>query len=207
MLALYAQRLPTVEINYTFRAMPRRQMLEGWAGQTPPGFRFALKAPQRVTHIARLRNVAADVDHFIETASALGERLGPILFQLPPGMKQDLPLLRDFVAPIQGRIMAAFEFRNDSWFDDAVMAALADAGCALCIAESDTLATPVLRTAAYAYLRLRREEYGEADLRLWADRIAELGRGGADVYAYLKHELKAPALAEQLTALVEARVA
>lgn len=207
MLALYAQRLTTVEINYTFRAMPRRPMLEGWSAQTPPDFRFALKAPQRITHIARLRNTASDLDHFIETAGVLSERLGPILFQLPPGLKLDLPLLRDFTALIGGRVRAAFEFRNRSWFDDAVMAALGDAGCALCIAESDSLATPVLRTASYAYLRLRREEYNPAELELWADKIAELAAGEADVFVYLKHEVKAPALAQRLTELTVARAA
>src|SRR5271167_641560 len=119
MLEYYAERMPTVEINYTFRAMPKRAMLEGWAAKTPASFRFALKAPQRITHFARLRGVKENLDYFIETAGALGERLGPVLFQLPPDFACDAGLLADFLAQIDGRVRGAFEFRNRSWFDDS----------------------------------------------------------------------------------------
>ena len=126
MLEYYAERMPTVEINYTFRAMPKTAMLEGWAARTPATFRFALKAPQRITHFAKLRGVKETTDTFIERASVMGERLAPALFQLPPDLKIDLELLRDFLAILKGRIRAAFEFRNRSWFDKSVMTALAD---------------------------------------------------------------------------------
>ena len=162
MLAYYAARMPTVEINYTFRAMPRPQMLEGWVSQTPADFRFALKASQRITHLARLKHTQSDLDYFISVAEVLGERLGPTLFQLPPGFKKDVPLLRDFLTQLDGRLKAAFEFRDQSWFDDAVYAALEEGKSALCIAESDKLATPVVLTAPYAYLRLRKEDYDES---------------------------------------------
>jgi uncharacterized protein YecE (DUF72 family) len=128
MLAFYSERLPTVEINYTFRAMPRRAMLEGWAEKTPANFRFALKAPQRITHFARLRGIKESLDYFIETAGALGERLGPVLFQLPPDFPRDVDLLRDFLAQIDGRVRGAFEFRNRSWFDDSVLDTLRKGG-------------------------------------------------------------------------------
>ena len=121
MLEYYAERMPTVEINYTFRAMPKSAMLEGWAARTPANFRFALKAPQRITHFAKLRDVKETTDTFIERASVMGERLAPALFQLPPDLKLDLPLLKDFLAILKGRIRAAFEFRNKSWFDDSVI--------------------------------------------------------------------------------------
>jgi uncharacterized protein YecE (DUF72 family) len=203
MLVYYAERLPTVEINYTFRAMPRRAMLERWASATPADFRFALKAPQRITHFARLRDTADSVGYFAETAAALGERLGPVLFQLPPDLARDDALLRDFLATLGGRLRAAFEFRNRSWFDDSVLQALSDGGAALCIAESDRLQSPVERTAPFVYVRLRKESYDEAALVQWAERLARLGAAGADeVYVYFKHEVAAPALAARLTSLL-----
>src|SRR5215467_10717688 len=116
MLEYYAARLPTVEINMTFRRMPRRELLEGWAAKTPAHFRFALKAPQRITHFARLRATGETLDYFIETAQALGERLGPMLFQLPPDLARDDALLADFIGQIDQRVQPAFEFRNSSWF-------------------------------------------------------------------------------------------
>jgi uncharacterized protein YecE (DUF72 family) len=203
MLAYYAERLPTVEINYTFRAMPRRAMLERWAAQTPAYFRFALKAPQRITHFARLRNTAETVGFFAETASVLGERLGPALFQLPPDFGRDVALLRDFIAMLGGRLRAAFEFRNRSWFDDdSALQALRDGGAALCIAESESLVSPVERTAHHVYVRLRKETYDEAALKQWAARLVRLGEGADEIYVYFKHESAAPDLATRLARLL-----
>ena len=202
MLPFYATRFPTVEINYTFRAMPRRPMLEKWCAETPETFRFALKAPERITHTARLKNVENATDYFVETAKVLGDRLGPTLFQLPPQFKKDLPVLRDFLAMLNRRIEAAFEFRNKSWLEDDVFAALGEADAALCIAESDKLATPVVRTAKYSYLRLRKENYTDDELAEWAKRIKKLGKECSHVYVYVKHATAAPALVEKLTALV-----
>lgn len=202
MLAYYASRLPTVEINYTFRAMPRRAMLERWASQTPPDFRFALKAPQRITHFARLRDAADSVGYFAETAAALGERLGPALFQLPPDLPRDDALLRDFLATLGGRLRAAFEFRNRSWFAEPVLHALSDGGAALCIAESERLQSPVERTAPFVYARLRKENYEEPALEAWAERLGRLRVGAEEIYVYFKHEVAAPALAARLTGLL-----
>jgi len=202
MLAFYAQRFPAVEINYTFRAMPRKQMLEKWCGETPENFRFSLKASQRITHIAKLKNVESEVNYFIETAQVLGERLGPTLVQLPPGLKKDLPVLKDFLALLNGRMKAAFEFRNKQWLDDETFAVLQQAGCALCIAESDKLASPVVRTAPYTYLRLRKEDYTDEELAAWGEKIKALAAECAEVYVFLKHATGAPALVEKLTAMV-----
>jgi uncharacterized protein YecE (DUF72 family) len=203
MLAHYAARLPTVEINYTFRAMPRREMLEKWATQTPEHFRFALKAPQRITHFARLRGVDDTVAHFAEVASAMGERLGPSLFQLPPGFKCDVALLRDFLATLKGKLRAAFEFRDKSWFDDSVMRTLADGGAALCIAESEKISSPVERTAPFVYLRLRNEDYDDAGLAAWAKRLSAMAAEADEIYLYFKHEDHAPDLAMRLRAMLE----
>jgi uncharacterized protein YecE (DUF72 family) len=198
MLAYYSQRLPTVEINYTFRAMPKREMLEKWAAQTPDQFRFALKAPQRITHFAKLKEVDNLVAHFAEVASAMGVRLGPTLFQLPPHFKRDVPLLRDFLAMLHGRLRPALEFRDKSWFEDSVLQALREGGAALCIAESETIASPVERTAPFVYLRLRNEEYDDAELRQWADRIMAMGTESEEVYIFFKHETSAPTRAKRL---------
>src|SRR5581483_127171 len=202
MLAFYAQHFPTVEINYTFRAMPKRQMLEKWCGETPESFRFSLKAPERITHKARLQNVRGEMDYFIETAGALGERLGPTLVQLPPAFKKDLGILREFLGVVGGRMKCAFEFRNRSWLGDDTFDVLRETGCALCIAESDKLAAPVIRTADYAYLRLRRENYQDADLEQWAERIRRLDAECSEVFVFLKHATGAPALVRKLTSMV-----
>ena len=201
MLSYYAERLPTVEINYTFRAMPKRSMLEGWAQKTPPYFRFALKAPQRITHIARLRG-GDTLNYFIETSDALGERLGPVLFQLPPDLTCDNALLADFLGELNGRVRPAFEFRNRSWFCDATLETLRAGKAALCIAESEKLSSPIERTAPHVYLRLRKETYDDAGLREWAGRIRKLADEANEVCAYFKHEAAAPALAARLQRFV-----
>jgi uncharacterized protein YecE (DUF72 family) len=204
MLAYYAERLPTVEINYTFRAMPRRAMLERWAVQTPAHFRFALKAPQRITHFARLRNADDATGFFAETANALGERLGPVLFQLPPDFERDVPRLREFLAMLAGRMSAAFEFRHPSWFNDrSTLQALADNGAALCIAESERMASPVERTAPFIYVRLRKETYDDDELATWAMRLKQLGASADELYVFFKHETGAPALAARLGKMLD----
>jgi uncharacterized protein YecE (DUF72 family) len=202
MLSYYAAHLPTVEINYTFRAMPRRAMLEGWVTKTPPGFRFALKAPQRITHFARLRGVKDTLDYFIETAAALGDRLGPVLFQLPPDFVRDDALLADFLGQIDGRLRPAFEFRHQSWLDDAVFSLLREGGAALCIAETEKLSTPVLSTAPHVYLRLRREDYDDDALARWAGQLRTLAGAAKEIYVFFKHEAAAPDLATRLRDLV-----
>jgi uncharacterized protein YecE (DUF72 family) len=203
MLAYYAERLPTVEINYTFRAMPRRAMLEGWAAKTPADFRFALKAPQRITHWARLRETGETLDYFIQTANALGERLGPVLFQLPPDLSRQDSLLTDFLAQIDGRVQAAFEFRHTSWFAAPVFEMLRSGGAALCIAETEKMASPPEATASHVYLRLRKENYEEPALGEWARKISALAASANEIFIYFKHEAAAPELAMRLKSLIE----
>ena len=206
MLAHYAERLSTVEINYTFRAMPKREMLEKWASQTPEHFRFALKAPQRITHFAKLKGVEDAVTHFADVASTLDERLAPSLFQLPPNFKCDIALLRDFLATVRGKIRAAFEFRDRSWFDDSVMQALRDGGAALCIAESEKISSPVERTAPFVYLRLRNGDYDQNGLAAWAEKISALAAGAEEIYVFFKHEDHAPDLAMRLREMLEGAI-
>jgi uncharacterized protein YecE (DUF72 family) len=186
MLRFYSSRLPAVEINNTFYRMPRAPLLESWAEQVPDGFSFALKASQQITHRKRLKDARDAVSFFLQVATTLGDRLGPVLFQLPPNLKKDLPRLVDFLAALPRSFRAAFEFRHESWFDEEVFAALSDAGAALCWAEDDELATPHRSTAGWGYLRLRRQDYGETEVATWADRIR--GENWTDAWVFFKHE-------------------
>jgi uncharacterized protein YecE (DUF72 family) len=201
MLAYYAEQFDTVEINYSFYRKPTPKILEGWAGQVPERFRFALKAWQRITHQKRLRESAELVEGFAEAARTLGRRLAPVLYQLPPNLKADLPLLRDFLNQLPRDLRAAFEFRHQTWFADETYAALREAGAALCIAESEELATPPVRTADFGYLRLRRLDYDSAALLKWAEIVKTYS---GDVFVYFKHEDEArgPAFAKEFLPLL-----
>jgi len=190
MLAYYAGRFDTVEINYTFYRMPTPKLVAGWCAQVPETFRFTLKAPRRITHDKRLRpaEVADPLRAFVAAATELGPRMGALLFQLPPNFKKDVPLLSEFLALLPPRVTAAFEFRHESWLSDEVYATLGDRNVALCIADSEARQTPVLATADYAYLRLRDEGYTPEDIGRWADTARDLGTRCRDVFVYFKHE-------------------
>lgn len=200
MLAYYAERLSSVEINYTFYRMPTPAVVSGWTAATPKRFAFALKAPQRITHVARLQNCGPLLRRFCETASLLGDKLGVILFQLPPNLKLDLARLESFLDALPPRARVAVEFRHPSWHAPDVFAALERRGAALCIADSEKLSTPVRVTADHAYFRLRDEGYGPADLARWARTIRESTTRCRDVYVYFKHEEagRGPAFARTL---------
>jgi uncharacterized protein YecE (DUF72 family) len=188
MLAYYAAAFSTVEINYTFYRMPNTKTLAGWDGDTPPGFRLTLKAPKRITHIARLRDCADPLQYFLRTAATLGPKLGAILFQLPPYFRRDLAVLDQFLALLPRDSCAAFEFRHASWMDAEVFARLREKNLALCIADSEKFSTPVEITASYAYFRLRDEGYTPEDLQRWAGVICANAAGCSDVFVYFKHE-------------------
>ena len=188
MLGYYAGHFGTVEINNTFYRMPRPELLTGWAELVPPGFRFAPKAPQQITHRQRLIGSADSAAFFWKTVGVLGDRLGPALFQLPPNMKKDLARLTDFLALLPAGARAAFEFRHESWFDDAVYAALSERGAALCIAEAEDLKTPSIPTTGWGYLRLRRMDYEEPAVATWTAWLREQTSKWSEAYVYFKHE-------------------
>ena len=188
MLPYYAERFPTVEINYTFYRSPTEKILAGWDGATPQDFKLTLKAPRRITHDARLRDCADRVRQFLDTAAVLWPKLGALLFQLPPNLKKDVPLFDAFLDTFPPRVCAAFEFRHDSWLGAEIYERLRARNLALCIADSDRLSTPVELTADYAYFRLRDEGYTPADITRWADIIRERTSGLRDVFVYFKHE-------------------
>jgi uncharacterized protein YecE (DUF72 family) len=201
MLPYYAERFPTVEINYTFYRAPTEKILDGWSKATPDRFKLTLKAPRRITHDSRLRDCGDAVQKFLETAATLGPKLGALLFQLPPNLKKDVALFDAFLETFPPRVCAAFEFRHESWLDDEIYARLRARNLALCVADSERLSTPVVITADYGYFRLRDEGYTPQDIAKWGDVIRANTSGCRDVFVYFKHEEegKGPAFARILT--------
>jgi uncharacterized protein YecE (DUF72 family) len=185
----YATRLNAVEINYTFRQLPKTTTLENWINATPEGFSFACKAHQRITHILRLRE-SEFTDVFFKAIDPLraSRRLGPVLFQLAPNLKADLSTLTAFVEKLPTDIRCAFEFRNKSWLVDEVYRLFEKHGIALCLAESDKFEVPEVVTAGFVYVRLRKEDYSPAERAEVADRVRGMLEGGRDVYVFFKHE-------------------
>ncbi len=206
MLPFYGEHFPTTESNYTFRQMPKPATLRRWAELTPTDFRFSLKAPQRITHFAKLRDCADSVRYFCETARELGPKLGTILFQLPPSFAKDLALLETFLRDLPSANRAAFEFRHPSWFDPETASVLRNANAALCIAESDDLVTPLTSTADHGYLRLRKPNYTDDELERWTEQIIAQSQW-TDTFIYFKHEESGtgPAFADRLTSALRRR--
>ena len=188
MLGYYGKQFATVEINNTFYRMPKESVLQNWAAQVPASFRFVLKASRRITHLQRLKDVEGPLSYLINTATVLGKKLGPLLFQLPPNMKKDLSRLEIFLALLPDGRRTALEFRHDSWFDDEVYQALRASNAALCIADTDEKPGKIVATADWGYLRLRRERYDTKTLEKWANEIG--GRPWKDAFVFFKHEEK-----------------
>jgi len=187
MLSYYSERFSTVEINNTFYRLPTEDVVESWAQQTPDNFRFVLKARQVITHFKRLKDVERETDDFLRVASVLKSRQGPILFQLPPNLKKDVPRLDAFLQHVGGRTQLAVEFRHESWFDDEVFDCLRTHACGLCIADSDDLPDANLaRTTNWGYVRLRRESYADEELQEWIARLRS--QDWNEAYVFFKHE-------------------
>jgi uncharacterized protein YecE (DUF72 family) len=186
MLRFYAGVFGTVEMNNTFYRMPTPKLVAGWAEQVPDGFHFVLKAPQRITHFQRLEGVEENVSFFLNSAIVLADKLGPLLFQLPPNLKKEAGRLRAFLAQIPATCRVAMEFRHESWFDDEVFDLLRSHRASLCIADTDEGDTPLVSTAPFGYLRLRRVEYGDAELAAWHEKIR--AQGWDEAYVFFKHE-------------------
>ena len=201
-LSFYASRFSTVEINNTFYRMPSAKLVQTWADEVPDGFTFAIKAPQRITHQKRLKECEQPLEWLYSAIELLAEKQGPILFQLPPNMKKDLPRLQAFLAAMPRRGRAAFEFRHESWLADDTYEALRAADAALCIADTEELSTPLISTAKWGYLRLRREDYVESDIRQWSERISAQNWDSAFVYFKHEDEAKGTAYASLLMSLL-----
>jgi uncharacterized protein YecE (DUF72 family) len=189
-LEYYAQQLGTVEINYTFYRMPNEKTVAGWDAATPESFVFVLKAPQKITHIARLRNIDESLRIFLDTVRKLHAKLGAVLFQLPPNFKKDIARLGDLLTQFPPDVPAACEFRHASWWSDDVYELLRSTNTALCIADTEDGTTPEIATANFGYVRLRDEGYGEGELKEWRERIQAVGSAWTDAYVFFKHEEK-----------------
>ena len=185
-LAYYAERFRACEINNTFYRMPNPETLRAWSADVPSSFRFVLKASRQITHSKRLKDCAQPVEFLAQQARALGDQLGPILFQTPPNLKKDTERLRTFLGVIPPDIHAAFEFRHESWYEDDAIDALRDSGHALAIADTDELTAPRVATASWGYLRLRRVEYTDAEVQDWVSWTRT--QPWSDAYVFFKHE-------------------
>ena len=202
MLPFYGGHFRTVEINYTFRRLPTASVLEAWAAAVPADFQFVLKAPEQITHRKRLKDTGDLVSSFLEMAGKLKERLGPLLFQLAPTFKKDVPRLGAFLALLPFERRVAFEFRHPSWFDDEVLGLLRNHRAALCIADADDgLDVPVVATTDWGCLRLRRPDYDDAALKGWAKRVQEQDWQHAFVFFKHEDEGKGPQLAKRFLEL------
>jgi uncharacterized protein YecE (DUF72 family) len=199
MFGFYAAAFRAVEINATFYRMPTPKMTAAWRDQAPANFRYALKAPRRITHDTRLRDCADSVAFFVDAARLLEAHRGPLLFQLPPNLKCDGPRLETFLSWLPADIHAAFEFRHESWLSDEVYAALRSRGVALCIADFGDRHTPLHATARHGYFRLRDEGYTTVDLERWAEVVTSRADDWDDAFVFFKHEEagKGPAFARE----------
>jgi uncharacterized protein YecE (DUF72 family) len=202
MLHFYGERFQTVEINNTFYRMPKASVLEAWSAEVPANFKFVLKASQQITHIKRLKDAGDSLAYLLKVAASLKEQLGPILFQLPPYLKKDALRLSEFLKLLPTEHCAAFEFRHQSWFDEEIFGLLREHHAVLCIAEAENdLQIPFLSTADWGYLRLRRPDYGDKELKDWGDRVR--GQNWREAFVFFKHEEegKGPAMAKRFLEL------
>jgi uncharacterized protein YecE (DUF72 family) len=187
MLGFYSTKFPTIEINNTFYRLPKEHVLLEWASQVPDAFSFAIKASQRITHHTRLKTDSQSlVEFLLKNTAVLGDRLGPILFQLPPNLKKDLPRLANFLSYLPSDRRYTFEFRHESWFDEDTFSLLRDRDVALCVSESADLACPLVCTASWGYLRLHRPDYTGLDLSEWAGKVA--AQKWDTAFVYFKHD-------------------
>ncbi len=187
MLRSYAGRLPAVEIDNTFYRLPRAGVLESWADQVPRDFRFAIKASRRITHAKRLKGAEDETDYLLRTCAVLGERLGAVLFQLPPNLPKDLDRLERFLDLARGRARIAMEFRHPSWFTEDVFRAMRTCDAALCLVDTDDAPEPsLIPTASFGYMRLRRRNYGNREVESWVDRVK--AQPWTESFVFFKHE-------------------
>ncbi|MDH3297750.1 MAG: DUF72 domain-containing protein [Gemmatimonadota bacterium] len=203
MLAWYADQLPAVEINNTFYRMPSPSVLESWADQVGENFRFVLKASRRITHFKRLKDVEDEVDFFLRSAASLGDRLGAVLFQLPPNMKKDVDRLEALLGQLGDPSRAAFEFRHESWTDPEVIACLTNHGATLCAADTEERPADIVPTGSLGYLRLRQPGYDEGELERWVSAVR--GAGWDRAFVFFKHEDEGagPLMARKFQQLVD----
>jgi uncharacterized protein YecE (DUF72 family) len=190
LLQYYASQLNSVEVNFTFRQLLKDTTAQKWIAETPANFRFGVKAHQVITHIKRLQKTEDFVARFLSTVEPLAQadKMGPVLFQLPPNMKADRALLEEFLAVLPRAVASAFEFRHESWFREEVLALLRAHNRALCVAETEERVTPDVVTAQFCYYRYRKPTYTPEERSAMISRVGEHLGAGRNVFAYFKHE-------------------
>jgi uncharacterized protein YecE (DUF72 family) len=188
MLGFYASKFPTVEINNTFYRLPKEHVLQEWAAKVPDGFTISLKASQRITHHARIKaeSAASALEFLLKNLEALGTRLGPVLFQLPPNLQKDIPRLSAFVKLLPEGRRFTIEFRHPSWFGDDVVEILRERQIAMCVIDQEEFASPMIPTADWGYLRLHRFDYNDQALETWARRLMD--EPFKEAYVFFKHD-------------------
>jgi uncharacterized protein YecE (DUF72 family) len=186
MFEYYSQNFSSVEINATYYRLPDKKVFESWEQQAPENFKYALKAPQQITHFKRLKDAETELESFINNSKILNKKRGPLLFQLPPNFKKDIDLLKKFIKNIHESFIT-FEFRHSSWNDADVFKVLSEKNFSLCIADTDeNLIEEIISTADWGYLRLRKKEYSPKDLAAWKEKF--ISQNWKEVYIYFKHE-------------------
>ena len=209
MLAFYGEQFRSVEINNSFYRVPKPDVVHNWAETVPEGFQFVLKATRRITHFKRLKDVREETEYFVGIANELRDRLGAILFQFPPNFKKDMERLQTFIDLLPERPPVAMEFRHDSWYDDEVRECLRGHNAALCFAHEDDDTTQQVgerftSTADWGYLRLRGSEYGDDEMKAWAERVSAQDWGRAFVFFKHEDEGLGPKLARAFLAATDA---
>jgi len=202
MLNFYSGKFLTVEINNTFYRIPQKSVMETWKKQVPKDFRFSIKAPKKITHIKKLKDVEDDNKYFIDTISSLGNKLGIILFQFPPYFRKDLEILKIFMDLLPKDISAAFEFRHESWFEEDVYSSLREKNFPLCLSETDEEPhVEIINTSTRGYLRLRKSDYSKSEIKKWFEKIKK--QNWEEAFIFFKHEdgAKGPKFAQQLIEL------
>jgi uncharacterized protein YecE (DUF72 family) len=187
MLSFYATRLPAVEINNTFYRLPKRELIDLWSSQVPPEFKFVIKASQKITHMRRLKGADDETNYLFDVVSSMQHKLGVVFFQLPPNFKKDMERLGAFLDLLPKKPPVAFEFRHATWFDDEVFELLRKHDVALCLADTDEeLEVPLVSTATWGYLRLRRPEYPPAEMKKWREWVQ--AQKWDQAFVFFKHE-------------------
>lgn len=211
MLPFYAQRLKTVEVNNTFYQLPGKETVETWRDRTPSEFTFALKASRYITHMKKLKEPEESVANFLELADVLGDKRGPILFQLPPNWHYDHERLASFLRLLPDGYQPVFEFRHDSWFNDRAYELLEQHGAAVCIHDMGGDSTPRVVTAGHVYIRLHGPRgdysggYDAQTLSGWAGAITTWSNQGKIVYCYFNNDVEGHAVqnAQQLAEMLD----
>ena len=194
-LEYYARHFSTVEINSSFYHLPRLSTCKNWGERVPENFLFAMKASRYITHIKKLRDIEEPVKNFFQVIHSLEKKLGPILFQFPPGMKKDIPLLEDFIEKLPRGFCHVFEFRNRTWFEDDLFNLLDNRGITFCIHDLPKRATPYVETGNFNYVRFHGAQaayssfYSEKELEKWARRFIECTKTGKDVFSYFNNDM------------------